>query len=242
MNECLGDSTRIDEIREANGLTSITITAYAHCNGNLEGRIGFKHDTLTLIYSPKMTRVVDKNTGKVSEITELADCDCIFKFHYTISELKSLHKNRIKINGETLDRINQRSIRDEAVDIEFEVDSAFSSDAIFVVPGISAHFPGGMEKFEEYIANSLIYPKEAEKNRISGKVYVEIVINKDGSIDDATVKVVRGLIKPCDDEAIRLMRQCPDWTLAKVRGQPVKQRMIIPVRFALPRADRPPGK
>ena len=228
MKECIGDSTRIDTFVQTSHLTEINLTAYANCSGNLEGQIKFTGDTLNLIYLPKVTRTRNKKTGKVEEFIEVAMCDCIFKFHYTISGLQIFDKSRIKINGETLDKINSRLGMEEA--IEIEVDTTWSSDDTFLVVENSAQFQGGFEKFKEYVDNNLIYPKNSRKKSV-GKVFIEFVINKDGSIDDSSIKVVKGLNEYCDKEALRLMKECPDWTPATMKGQPVKQRMVLPITF-----------
>jgi len=231
MKECIGDSTRIDKFVQTSHLTEINLTAYANCSGNLEGQIKLTGDTLNLIYSPKVTRIRNKKTGEVEEYIEVAMCDCIFKFRYTISGLQTLDKYKIKINGETLEKINARQIREEAIEIAVEVDTAWSSDYIFTVVENSSQFQGGFGKFKEYVDSNLIYPKSSGKKPISGKVFVEFVINKDGSIDDSTIKVVQGLNEYCDKEALRLMKECPDWTPGTIKGQPVKQKLVVPITF-----------
>lgn len=229
MRECIGDSTRIDSFVQTSHLTEIDLTAYANCSGNLEGEIKLSGDTLNLTYSPKVTRVKNKKTGKVEEHIELATCDCIFKFHYTISGLQTIEKNRIRINGETLDKINARRISVE--EIKIELDTTWSLDGIFTVVENSAQFQGGFGKFKEYVENYLIYPMSSGKKAVSGKVFIEFVINKDGSIDDSTIKVVKGINQYYDEEALRLMKECPDWIPGTMKGQPVKQKMVLPVTF-----------
>ena len=73
---------------------------------------------------------------------------------------------------------------------------------------------------------------------MDGKVFVEFVINKDGTIDDSTIKVVRGLNEYCDNEALRLMKECPAWIPATIKGQPVKQKFVIPIIFDLSKINR----
>jgi TonB family protein len=231
MTECIDDSTRIDNIVQTNGLTEINLTAYANCNGNLEGWIKIKNDSLNLIYLPKVTRIRNKKTGEVEEYIEIATCDCVFKFTYTISGMQIIDKNRIRINGETLDEINAGKIREEISEVRFEVDTTWSSDDIFTVVEYSAQFQGGFERFKKYVNTNLIYPKSSGMKPIGGKVFLEFVINKDGSIDDSSIKVVRGLNQYFDKEALRLMKECPDWTPGMIKGQPVKQKFVLPIIF-----------
>ena len=238
MQECMGDSTRIDKFVQTNDLTEINLTAYANCIGNLEGHIKLRSDTLNLIYFLKPTRVQNKKTGKMEEYYEAAMCDCIFKFYYTIRGLHTLDKNKIKINGETLDQIDSKQIREEPVESTFEVDTTWSSDDIFTVVENSAQFKGGFTKLREYVDTNLVYPKNSGNKPIEGKVFVEFVINKDGSIDESSIKVVRGLNEYCDNEALRLMKECPAWIPATIKGQPVKQKFVIPIIFDLSKINR----
>lgn len=52
-----------------------------------------------------------------------------------------------------------------------------------------------------------------------------------------SIKVLRGLNKSCNKEAVRLINQCPDWIPATIRGQPVKQKYVFPITFSLSDVD-----
>jgi TonB family protein len=90
---------------------------------------------------------------------------------------------------------------------------------------------GGMPGFMNYIMTSMRYPKEARKKGIQGKVYIQFVVDKDGGIID--VEVLKGIGGGCDEEAVRVMRECPKWSPGIQRGQAVKVRMSIPLIFKL---------
>ncbi|MEM6522324.1 MAG: energy transducer TonB [Bacteroidota bacterium] len=90
---------------------------------------------------------------------------------------------------------------------------------------------GGYAGFYSYVNRKMRYPKEARKERIEGKVYVQFVINKDGSID--AVNVISGIGYGCDEEAVRIMRNAPNWKPAKQNGIPVYQRIQLPITFKL---------
>lgn len=233
MNDCLGDSTRIESIALVDDVTEIDLTAYANCNGNLEGHIIFTSDTLHLIYSQKFRREADEATGEVMDVIDIAMCNCVFKFNYAIKDLGTWDKRKITINGETLDEINRRLPVAEMVEIEFDADSTWLSDEVFTVVENPSQFPGGFEMFNQFIHNTLVYPKNARRKRITGRVFVQFVINKDGSIDDQSIKVLKGLNKSCNKEVIKLMKQCPDWLPATIKGQPVRQRTVMPITFNL---------
>ncbi len=109
---------------------------------------------------------------------------------------------------------------------------------------IPAEFPGGRTEFNKYVARNLKYPKKALKQQLIGNVYVEFVVNTDGSIISSTVKAVRkerlakasnAILDPdCQREAVRLIKNSPQWTPATRNGRPEQQAMIIAVPFIKP--------
>lgn len=99
---------------------------------------------------------------------------------------------------------------------------------------------GGMPAFYEYVKANLTYPSEARQKGIEGRVFIEFVVNTDGSISD--VRSIKGVGGGCDEEAVRIMSQAAPWNPGKQRGIPVKQRMVIPIIYSLDGAARPAGK
>jgi protein TonB len=104
-------------------------------------------------------------------------------------------------------------------------------DEIFLVVEESATPQGGMQAFYEYVGKKLKYPAQARRMGIEGKVFVEFVINRDGSIQD--VKAIKGIGAGCDEEAVRVIQSAPSWKPGKQRGKPVRQRMVLPITFKL---------
>ncbi|TGE27087.1 energy transducer TonB [Hymenobacter metallicola] len=90
---------------------------------------------------------------------------------------------------------------------------------------------GGTDAFFAWIQQNLRYPALARKKNIQGKVLVEFMVQKDGSLTD--VKLVKRLGAGCDEEALRLIKAAPKWEPALYQGQPVKQKMVLPVLFTL---------
>lgn len=107
----------------------------------------------------------------------------------------------------------------------------------------SASFPGGMAKLYQYFKENLKYPRAAKKANVEGRVYVEFIVNPDGSVDDGSVKISPleetarfGPVlidEDCQKEAVRLMKACPNWNPAMQRDKPVPQKFAIPVIFKL---------
>ncbi|HWA34570.1 MAG TPA: TonB family protein [Cyclobacteriaceae bacterium] len=105
------------------------------------------------------------------------------------------------------------------------------TDEIFTVVEESAAPKGGMAAFYKYVGEKIKYPAQARRMGIEGRVFVEFVINKDGSLSD--VKAIKGIGAGCDEEAVRIIQSAPPWTPGKQRGKPVKQRYTLPIIFKL---------
>ena len=100
---------------------------------------------------------------------------------------------------------------------------------IFMVVEDMPGFPGG--NVQQWISKHVKYPVLAMENGIQGKVYVQFVIEKDGSITD--VKVVRGVDSSLDKEAVRVVKSMPKWKPGKQRGKPVRVSFTLPINFQL---------
>ncbi|MEQ8519456.1 MAG: energy transducer TonB [Cytophagales bacterium] len=104
-------------------------------------------------------------------------------------------------------------------------------EQIFLVVQDQPQPVGGIGSFYEYLSEHIRYPDEARRIGISGRVFVEFVVDKDGSLTNA--KVVKGIGGGCDEEALRVVLSAPKWNPGKQRGRPVKVRMTVPVFFKL---------
>ena len=105
------------------------------------------------------------------------------------------------------------------------------ADEIFTIVEDQPTPKGGMAAFYEYVGKKLKYPAQARRMGIEGKVFVEFVVDKDGSITD--VNAIKGIGAGCDEEAKRVIENAPKWNPGKQRGRPVKVRMILPITFKL---------
>lgn|SRR5574344_2041206 len=108
---------------------------------------------------------------------------------------------------------------------------ASDEDEVFQVVEDMPLFPGGMEALLKYLGTNIKYPTIAQENQIQGKVVIEFVVNKDGSIVDP--KVIKSLEASCDKEAMRVIKAMPKWTPGKQRGKPVRVKYTVPVSFRL---------
>lgn len=107
---------------------------------------------------------------------------------------------------------------------------------IFTAVEKSAEFPGGIEKFYAFLNKNLRYPAVARENNVQGRVIVQFVVEKDGSLTD--FKILRGIGSGCDEEAQRVLKSTPHWTPGIQNGRPVRQLYTIPISFTLQGEDQ----
>lgn len=92
-------------------------------------------------------------------------------------------------------------------------------------------FPGVESAMKSYLNSNVKYPDVAQENGVQGRVIVESIIEKDGSMSD--VKVIRSVDPSLDREALRVVKAMPKWTPAKLKGIPVRTKCTTPVVFRL---------
>jgi protein TonB len=88
------------------------------------------------------------------------------------------------------------------------------------------------ENMSRFFSRNLKYPSAARHLRVTGKVFVGFVVNKEGKVVD--VKLLRGIHPDCDKEAIRVVSMMPDWTPGMQNEQAVAVRMVLPIKFDMP--------
>ena len=174
---------------------------------------------------------------------------------YTINGRKV---QKILINGQEYFKAlsdGQEKLAIEDAEIP-TIQNAIHDDPIFEVVEEPAQYPGGQAALMQYLAQNIRYPKISAENGVQGRVIVQFVIEKDGSLSN--FKIVKDA-KPVSDgitvnaqgttaegndipkeaygalniEALRVLRGMPNWTPAKQRGQVVRLRYTLPVTFRL---------
>lgn len=102
---------------------------------------------------------------------------------------------------------------------------------IFEVVEHMPEFPGGMAACLTFLSKNIKYPPIAQENGTQGRVIIQFVVNKDGSIVDP--KVVRSVDPYLDKEALRVILTMPKWKPGMQRGKPVRVKYTVPVMFRL---------
>ena len=96
---------------------------------------------------------------------------------------------------------------------------------------VQPSFPGGMDKFYNYLNKSIKYPPMAAEANIQGKVFVSFVVEKDGSLTD--IHIIRNLGGGTDEEAVRVLKASPPWLPGIQNGRQVRVKYNIPISFKL---------
>ena len=140
-------------------------------------------------------------------------------------EIIEIVEDEVEIEEE-LEIEDTETDEDEIIEIEEEDDDEF-----FMVVENMPEFPGGDLGLMKYIQKNVKYPPIAKEYNITGKVYVQFIVDKSGTVTN--VKVVRGVDKNLDAEAVRVVKSLPKYKPGKQRGKPVRVMFTIPINFTL---------
>jgi protein TonB len=98
-------------------------------------------------------------------------------------------------------------------------------------------FKGGQKEFINYIVANVKYPQEAKEKGITGKVFIEFIVNKKGKV--TTARVLESVDPLLDAEALRVISTMPDWIPGEnENGKPVNVSMALPINFRLDDRDK----
>lgn len=102
---------------------------------------------------------------------------------------------------------------------------------IFEVVENAPEFPGGTAALMQFLGKNIKYPTIAQENGTQGRVIVQFVVNRDGTIVDP--KVVKSVDPYLDKEALRVILSMPKWKPGMQRGKAVRVKFTVPVMFRL---------
>lgn len=104
-------------------------------------------------------------------------------------------------------------------------------DQIFEVVEKEAQYPGGPEAMLKYLHQNVEYPAIAQENGIQGRVYIEFVVEKDGT--PTQFKILKGVDPALDKEALRVAKTMKKWIPGEQQGKKVRSKFKLPVLFRL---------
>ena len=150
---------------------------------------------------------------KAEEIIEIAENDA------------EVEETTIQASDET-----DKAVEVKYVPVEVEEEEV-EEQQIFQVVEEMPEFPGGMSECMKFLGKNIKYPTISQENGVQGRVIVQFVVNRDGSIVDPVV--VRGVDPYLDKEALRVIQMMPKWKPGKQRGKAVRVKYTVPVMFRL---------
>ena len=150
---------------------------------------------------------------KAEEIIEIAENDA------------NVEETTIQASDET-----DKAVEVKYVPVEVEEEEV-EEQQIFQVVEEMPEFPGGMGECMKWLGKNMKYPTISQENGVQGRVIVQFVVNRDGSIVDAVV--ARGVDPYLDKEALRVVGLMPKWKPGKQRGKEVRVKYTLPVMFRL---------
>ena len=198
---------------------------------------------------PKDTVVVKNEVSDVLNISSAVNIDELME---KLPGAEKHEDGSITINGKVVKKILLQGQ---------EVYDDDDDDPVFEVTEEPAQYPGGQAALMQYLAQNIRYPKISAENGVQGRVIVQFVVEKDGSLSNFAVvkksgdtitknaqsgitvnalgsateesKVPQEAFDAINAEAVRVLREMPKWIPAKQRGQEVRMRYTLPITFRL---------
>lgn len=186
----------------------------------------------TYTYSVKTENSIEANTDN-EQYTQLEFAD-----ENQQNQEQTLIQSESQFALETENKVTEEVVS-EVVDNEFfESDNTFeakvedySKQRVFDIVEEMPSFPDGESELLEYIAKNIKYPQMARESGIQGRVFVNFIVEPDGSVSN--VKIIRGIGSGCDEEALRVVKSLPKFNPGKQRGKAVRVSYTIPINFKL---------
>ena len=172
-----------------------------------------EEEIIPITETPEQAAPPPPEAPKVAELLEIVD------------DKADIEETTTIINEDNQARVEVKYVPVQVVEEEPE------EQTIFEVVENMPDFPGGQAALMQYLAKNIKYPTIAQENGTQGRVIVQFVVNRDGSIVDA--KVVRSVDPYLDKEALRVINTMPKWKPGMQRGKPVRVKFTVPVMFRL---------
>ncbi len=142
-----------------------------------------------------------------------------------VKDLKDKNIGKETIKGDPDAELTVEPVGTGVAAVVEEDNTVYNTAGIEVKPD----FPGGMDKFNQFVAKNYQVPDE---EGLKGKVYVSFVVEKDGSLTD--IKVLRDIGYGTGKEAIRVLNKCPKWTPGEQNGKKVRCTFSLPISIQSP--------
>lgn len=168
------------------------------------------------------------------QVTQIAivDADKVQNEVMDMETQKEDNTARGVVNQEGSDDADKfKAVQEQVIVKEPEPEAKPVEEEIFQAVEQQAEFPGGQAALMKWLSQNIRYPEAAQQNDIQGRVIVKFVVEKDGSIGQATI--LKGVDKDLDREALRVVKKMPKWQPGKNNGVAVRSYFNLPVTFKL---------
>lgn len=161
----------------------------------------------------KVEEISDKDLAKVIEKPSETITETLLKDHIDLSEAFIISPDLV----------------DEVKVMQQQVDT----NMVFIAVEQPAEFEGGKDAFSKFLQENIKYPASARKADISGKIFVQFIVNTDGTTSEVTT--INSLGYGIDEEAMRVIKLAK-WTPGKQSGKALRNRIVVPINFQLPKS------
>ncbi|MGB3469103.1 MAG: M56 family metallopeptidase [Cyclobacteriaceae bacterium] len=175
---------------------------------------------LSLNKSQTLKRIkMIKNKSKMNKLKYLIPVVAILLSAIIVSCVEDENSTEIT------DQVSEVNTK-EPVTNEVEV-----KEEVFQLVDEAPRYTGGDNEMYKYLGKSINYPTEARQKGVEGRVFVQFIINRDGSVSD--VQTLKGIGAGCDEEAVRVVESMPAWIPGVKDGADVNVRMVLPIFFKI---------
>lgn len=175
--------------------------------------LNFEEEIIPITMQEKPVAPVPVEAKQISETIEIVEDDAEIEETIIMSD---------EDMGEVVEIQNIENVVVEVPEEEEE---------IFQVVEAMPEFPGGTAELMKWLQKNIKYPTISQENGVQGRVIVQFVVNKDGSIVDPAV--IRSVDPYLDKEALRVVKAMPKWKPGEQRGKAVRVKFTLPVQFRL---------
>ena len=131
---------------------------------------------------------------------------------------------------EVFEDVNEKVISEkvaEAIKEQKAAERTPSENDIYTAVEKIPDFPGGMQAFYSFVAQNFTAP---EADGVNGKIYIQFVVEKDGSLSD--IKSMRDIGHGTGEEAVRVLKLSPKWIPGEQDGQKVRVQYSLPISIS----------
>ena len=177
-----------------------------------------EEEFIGMIESPTFEQI--ESIEEVNEIVESPPV--VYEDYNIVEEVELLVSEEVESNN-VADLVE--------IDEPETIISEEDTEEIHANPERQPEFPGGTNALARYLFTNTNYPASARTQQKQGRVWCSFIVNKDGSVSD--VKVEREIFISLDQEALRVLKEMPNWHPGMVGGNPVRTKVFIPIVFKL---------